>query len=33
MDGVMEEGWAPASPVIRPLEMNLFSTLVVKSDK
>lgn len=33
MDGVMEEGWAAASPVIRPLEMDLFSTLVVKSDK
>lgn len=33
VDGVMEEGWAAASPVIRPLEMDLFSTLVVKSKK
>ena len=33
VDGVMEEGWAAASPVIRPLEMDLFSTLAVKSKK
>ena len=33
VDGVMEEGWAAASPVTRPLEMDLFSTLVVKSKK
>lgn len=33
VDRVMEEGWAAASPVIRPLQMDLFSTFVVKSEK